>query len=157
MCQHCATRNIRTVYKKQASIHLKIDISFIFIVCKQQTLTLYMRNDEFSHAWMIKSCIYCNLPSFEEGFPIISSFDNRNDFCKNCIGGFGLFVAISICVEVILGMNLQFSVISVCMHFFTFYMRIYTYFSVQSVSIGVFHTRYKSMSIPRPDKHKTTN
>ena len=28
----------------------------------------------------------------------IASFDHKNDFCKNCIGGFGLFVVTLICV-----------------------------------------------------------
>ena len=28
----------------------------------------------------------------------IANFDHKNDFCKTCIGGFGLFVAILICL-----------------------------------------------------------
>ena len=35
------------------------------------------------------------------------------------------------------GMNLQFSAITMRMHFFTFYTSIYAYFVVRSVSIGV--------------------
>ena len=35
------------------------------------------------------------------------------------------------------GMNLQFSAVAMDMHFFTFYVRIYAYFGVRSVSIGV--------------------
>ena len=31
-------------------------------------------------------------------FFINCKFDHKNVFCKNCIGGFGLFVVISICV-----------------------------------------------------------
>ena len=57
------------------------------------------------------------------------------------MGGFGLFVGIlDPCVghlHFLSGMNLQFSAITMRMHVFTFYMSIYAYHGVRSVSIGV--------------------
>ena len=65
----------------------------------------------------------------------IANFDQKNDFCKNCIGGFGLFVVFHL--HFLRGMNLQFSTIAVRMHFFMFYMRICAYFGIRFMSIGV--------------------
>ena len=65
------------------------------------------------------SRVYCNLQSFEDIFPINSNFDyKKNDFCKKCIGGFWLFDVISICLEV-MGTNMQVSVMTTRMHFFS--------------------------------------
>ena len=36
-----------------------------------------MINDRFSRAWMVKSCIYCNLPYLEDVLPIILNFDYK--------------------------------------------------------------------------------
>ena len=68
------------MYLKQAFQHLKSNIlSFVLAESDKQS-TLYMTNDRFSRAWMIKSGIYCNLPSFGDVFPINSIFDYKRRF-----------------------------------------------------------------------------
>ena len=67
--------NYKHTKEPKGSGELKSDISFIFISDKHSTL--YMTNNEFnsgewlSHVFMVMSCFYRNLSSFEEVFPII--------------------------------------------------------------------------------------
>ena len=53
---------------------------------------------------MVKACIYCNLPSFEEVFPTNSKFDGKKKktiFAKIASVDLDFFVVVSICVDVI--------------------------------------------------------
>ena len=88
---------IKRTHLKQVSIHLKSDSAFIGIDCKRQTFNTV----RFKSAWMFKPC-YCQLAVFWRIFPQkLQILIIQNDFCKNCNGGFGLFILISICVKVI--------------------------------------------------------
>ena len=89
----------------------------------------------------ISSCIYM--------YYTLKTFDKKNnDFCKNCISGFGLYVVISICVEVIYisygGKNLQFSAIKHVLYFFTFYMHLYAHFRIDFV-LGIKGTLFQDL------------
>ena len=42
-------------------------------------------------------CLVSIIASFQLFSLQIANFDHKNDFCKNCIGAFGLFVVILIC------------------------------------------------------------
>ena len=114
---------IRT-YLKQASIFKKRCFFHFLWAVSDKHSTLYMTNDEFNRSWMVKSCIYCKLPSFEEVLSIISNFDGKKRFLKKKMHQWiWAFCSIDLCggnLYFIRGMNMQFSSLTKRIHFFTF-------------------------------------
>ena len=69
---------------------------------------------------MVKSCMYCNLPSFEDGVPITSNFDDTKRFVQKLYRWIWAFCSnIDLCrghLYFIRGMNMEVSAISMRMH-----------------------------------------
>ena len=138
LCNRKTLAPYMRTYLKQSSVHLQI-ISFIFMGCKRQTITLYMGNKQFNRAWKVFIATWHLLKKISSLIQIliIKTFC----FAKKASVDLGCFLVISNYVEVIYisygEWIYKFSAISICILSFSFYMLIYAYFGVRSKTLGI--------------------
>ena len=145
LCNRKTLAPYMRTYLKQSSVHLQM-ISFIFMGCKRQTITLYMGNKQFNRAWKVFIATWHLLKKISSYIQIliIKTFC----FAKNASVDLGCFSNIELCgghLHFIRRMNLQ---IFCNKHAHTFFLILHAHLRLFWCSIKNFRyrfrTRYKS-------------